>query len=273
MSTPDRSPLGKAVAWPDRYDPSLLFPIDRAMGRAELRTGSDAPRFAGYDLWTAYELSWLDARGKPCAGIAEFQVPADSPALVESKSLKLYLNSLAHTRFDAADVVRDRIAVDLSAATGAEVAVALLPPTGSADIRELEGACIDGLDVAIDDYGPPDPGRLVVHADAVEEALVSHLFRSNCPVTGQPDWASVQLRYRGPRIDREGLLRYLVSFRAHSGFHEQCVERIFVDVSSCCRPDALSVYARFTRRGGLDINPWRATPGYAAPPPTRCARQ
>ena len=136
----------------------------------------------------------------------------------------------------------------------------LLPLADALPIRELEGECIDDLALDIDDYGPPDPGHLRVHEDAEDETLVSHLFRSNCPVTGQPDWASVQVRYRGPRVDQAGLLRYLVSFRIHNGFHEQCVERIFLDLLENCRPDALSVYARYTRRGGIDINPWRATP-------------
>ena len=221
-----------------------------------------------------YELAWLNARGKPCVGIAEFTVPADSPNLIESKSLKLYLNGYAQTRMDSGDAVRVRIAHDLSQVAGTDVAVALLPVVDSAPLHELDGDCIDDLAVEIDDYEcAPNPDYLRVHEDADDEALVSHLFRSNCPVTGQPDWASVQLRYRGPRIDRAGLLRYLVSFRSHNGFHEQCVERIFLDVAAHCRPDALSVYARYTRRGGLDINPWRATGGYAPPLPARTARQ
>ncbi|HEY2344871.1 MAG TPA: NADPH-dependent 7-cyano-7-deazaguanine reductase QueF [Xanthomonadaceae bacterium] len=273
MSTADHSPLGKAVAWPDRYDPSLLFPIARAEGRAELWLRSESLPFVGYDLWTAYELGWLDARGKPQVAIAELRVPADSPNLVESKSLKLYLNSFAQARMDSADALRTVLARDLSAAGGGEIAVALLPVADAMPVRELEGECIDDLDLDIAGYGPPDPDALRVHEDAVDETLLSHLFRSNCPVTGQPDWASVQVRYRGPRIDREGLLRYLVSFRNHAGFHEQCVERIFVDLLACCGPEALSVYARYTRRGGIDINPWRATKGFPAPEAARTSRQ
>ncbi len=272
MTTAEQSPLGKAVAWPDRYDPSLLFPIARADARAALGLGTALP-FIGYDLWTAYELAWLDARGKPCVGTAELRVPAASPKLIESKSLKLYLNGYAHARMDGPEALQARIARDLSAAAGADVAVTLLPAADALPLCEPEGECIDDIDIGIDDYGPPNPDYLRVHEDGDDEALVSHLFRSNCPVTGQPDWASVQVRYRGPRIDRAGLLRYLVSFRSHNGFHEQCVEQIFLDLLRCCAPDALSVYARYTRRGGLDINPWRATPGYAAPPPTRQARQ
>lgn len=272
MTTPGQSPLGKSVAWPDRYDAALLFPIARANGRADFGLRDTLP-FIGFDLWLAYELAWLDARGKPCVGIAGFNVPADSANLIESKSLKLYLNGFAQTRMDSTDALRERIARDLSQVAGADVVVTLLPVTDALPLRELDGDCIDDLGLEISDYGPPNPDHLRVHEDADDEALVSHLFRSNCPVTGQPDWASVQLRYRGPRIDPAGLLRYLVSFRTHSGFHEQCVERIFLDVMAQCRPDALSVYARYTRRGGIDINPWRATPGFAPPPPTRTARQ
>ncbi|MEO8743104.1 MAG: NADPH-dependent 7-cyano-7-deazaguanine reductase QueF [Lysobacteraceae bacterium] len=272
MSTPEQSPLGKTTAWPDRYDASLLFPIERSTARNELGIG-DALPFIGHDLWTAYELAWLDARGKPCVGIATFRVPATSPNLIESKSLKLYLNSFAHTRIDSLDGLHERIAHDLSDAAGAHVGVAVLPAVDAMPIIELDGECIDELALDIADYGPPNPDDLRVHEDGAEEALVTHLFRSNCPVTGQPDWASVQLHYRGPRIDREGLLRYLVSFRSHNGFHEQCVEQIFRDVIACCHPDALSVHARYTRRGGLDINPWRATLGFAEPPYVRTARQ
>jgi len=270
MSRPEDSQLGREVAYPRHYDPSLLFPIPRTAGRGGLGLGA-APPFAGHDRWHAYELSWLDARGKPVVATATITVPADSPNLVESKSLKLYLNSLNAERFDDAQAVRARIAADLSQAAGAEVAVAFgLPPFGEDD----DVPCIDALDVEIDGYGPPDAGLLQADpGDIVEETLRSDLLKSNCPVTGQPDWAGVRIAYRGPRIDRAGLLRYLVSFRDHAGFHEQCVEHIFVDLLERCRPQALSVEARYTRRGGLDINPWRATPGLAAPAPRRDLRQ
>jgi len=270
MSRPEDSLLGREAAYPRHYDPSLLFPIPRAAGRGELGLGAALP-FAGHDRWHAYELSWLDARGKPVVATATITVPADSPNLVESKSLKLYLNSLNAERFDDTQAVRTRIAADLSQAAAADVAVAFgLPPFGGDD----DARCIDALDVEIDGYGPPDAGLL--HADPgdlVEETLRSDLLKSNCPVTGQPDWAGVRIAYRGPRIDRAGLLRYIVSFRDHAGFHEQCVEHIFVDLLRRCRPQALSVEARYTRRGGLDINPWRATPGLAAPVPRRDLRQ
>ncbi len=265
-------PLGRRVDCPSAYDAALLFPIARGNGRSELGLRDPLP-FIGFDLWSAYELAWLDARGKPCVGMAEFRVPADSPNIVESKSLKLYLNGFAMTRMDATDALRATIARDLSNAAGADVATTILPVTDAMPVHELDGDCIDDLALDITDYGPPNPDHLRVHEDAGDEALVSHLFRSNCPVTGQPDWASMQLRYRGPRLDHAGLLRYLISYRNHNGFHEQCVEQIFGDIIARCRPDALSVYARYTRRGGLDINPWRATPGFPPPPGARCARQ
>lgn len=266
MSTPEHSPLGKTTVYADRYDPSLLFPIPRQAKRDEIGVSAPLP-FRGVDIWNAYELSWLDARGKPRVALAEFRVPAASPNIIESKSFKLYLNGFAQERMDSADAIAAILRKDLSAAAGAEVEVLLSDASARGHaITDLEGASIDALDLTIDDYGPPKADYLSADAgDVVEEALVSDLLRSNCPVTGQPDWGSVQIRYRGPRIDRAGLLRYLVSFRNHNEFHEQCVERIFMDVTRYCAPQRLSVYARYTRRGGLDINPFRsdaeATPG------------
>ncbi len=269
MNTPQDSSLGREVAYPRHYDPGLLFPIPRAAGRAEIGVGA-APPFIGHDRWHAYELSWLDARGKPVVATATFSVPASSPQLIESKSLKLYLNSLNATRFDDADAVRARIAADLAQAAGAPVAVGFgVPPVSDDDAA----VSIDALDIAIDGYGAPEAGHLSVADEVTEESLRSDLLKSNCPVTGQPDWASLRIAYRGPRIDRAGLLRYIVSFRDHAGFHEQCVEHIFVDLLARCRPEALSVEARYTRRGGLDINPWRATPGVAPPVAARDRRQ
>lgn len=272
MNTPHDSGLGRATPYPTRYDPDLLFPIPRAQGRAPLGIEAAALPFHGHDRWHAYELAWLDARGKPATGTATFLVPADSPNLVESKSLKLYLNSLNAARFDSADAVRARIADDLSQVAGAPVEASLgLPPVAAGD---GEAASIDGLDIAIDRYGPPEPGFLTANAnEPAEESLLSHLLKSNCPVTGQPDWASIRIGYSGPRIDRAGLLRYLVSFREHAGFHEQCVEQVFTDLLARCRPESLWVEARYTRRGGLDINPWRATPGLSPPPAARDPRQ
>ncbi len=269
VNVPHDSLLGREVAYPARYDPSLLFPIARAQGRASIGLAGALP-FVGHDRWQAYELSWLDPRGKPRVATATFTVPFDSPHLVESKSLKLYLNSLNAHRFDSDAAALDTIAADLSRAAGAPVQVRFgLPPLRSDD----DGDSIDALDIAIDGYGPPEPAHLHAHGDAVEETLRSGLLKSNCPVTGQPDWASLRIAYRGPRIDRAGLLRYLVSFREHAEFHEQCVERIFTDLHARCAPQALSVEARYTRRGGLDINPWRATPGTPAPAGRRDERQ
>lgn len=271
MNTPQDSTLGREVAYPSQYDAGLLFPIPRVQGRTELGIAGDALPFIGHDRWHAYELSWLDARGKPCVATATFTVPCDSPNLVESKSLKLYLNSLNAERFNSDEAVRERIAVDLSARAGADVTVAFgLPEMAQAEA----GESIDAQDIEISDYGPPNPSYLSSdQAQVVEELLFSHLLKSNCPVTGQPDWGSVVLAYRGPRIERTGLLRYLVSFREHAGFHEQCVERIFQDVLTFCQPSQLSVEARYTRRGGLDINPWRATPGTESPVALREVRQ
>lgn len=267
----DSLPLGRQVDYPRHYDPSLLHPIPRALGRRELGLDGDALPFTGFDRWFGYELSWLDARGKPVVDTLTLEVPATTPHLVESKSLKLYLNSLNATRFDDAEAVRARIAADLSQAAGGAVAVRFGVP--AAFTTQDDAISIDGLDVAIEDYGPPNSAHLAAHEDSTAETLASALLKSNCPVTGQPDWASVRIAYRGPRIDRAGLLRYLVSFRDHCEFHEQCVERIFVDLMARCRPQALSVEARYTRRGGLDINPWRATPGHTAPAAARDLRQ
>lgn len=269
MNTPQDSSLGREVDYPRQYDASLLFPIPRAGARAEIGLDGELP-FVGEDRWHAYELGWLDARGKPCVATATIRVPATSPNLIESKSLKLYLNSLNSSRFNRPEAVRERIATDLSACAGADVAIEFgLPP-----MLPAPGQTIDYLDVDIDCYGPPDAGYLLADGgEEVAETLHSALLKSNCPVTGQPDWASVSIRYRGPRIDREGLLRYLVSYRDHAEFHEQCVERIFNELLQCCRPTQLEVEARYTRRGGLDINPRRATPGFGASPAIRDLRQ
>jgi 7-cyano-7-deazaguanine reductase len=269
------SALGKTVTYPATYDPSLLHPIARAHSRADLGLGDELP-FAGFDLWNAYELGWLDARGKPKVALAEFRVPATSKHLIESKSLKLYLASHHQARYADTETLRALLAADLSVAAGAPVSAVLTPLSApqAGCFEPLEGEVIDDLPLAIDHYGPPD--RSLLQCDPgvkAEEKLVSHLLKSNCPVTGQPDWASVQIAYRGARIDRGGLLRYLVSYRAHADFHEACVERIFMDLVHECAPTRLSVYARYTRRGGLDINPFRATPGGPMPGNPRTARQ
>lgn len=267
------SPLGHATTYAEGYDPALLFPVERAPLRAELCLPQPLP-FDGVDLWTAYELSWLDPDGRPRVAIASFAVPAASPSIVESKSVKLYLTAFNQTRFAAQSDVAATIARDLSAATGAPVGVTLAAPADFAALPhgELSGTWLDALPFA----GPADapaPQRLAAAGPAVDETLCTRLFRSLCPVTGQPDYASVQIRYRGPRIDAPGLLAYLVSFRRHPGFHEHCVERIFADVWQRCAPQALAVYARFTRRGGVDINPFRGN-GFDPPAASvRTARQ
>ncbi len=256
----EASLLGQAVAYRDTYAPELLFPIERQLKRDELGIAAGALPFVGEDLWNAYELSWLDARGKPVVALGEFRVPATSPRLIESKSLKLYLNAFNQQRMASVDEVQSRIAADLSAAAGAEVGVVLMPLATRPQRRSAypQGDCLDALDIAIDTYQPA-PELLHATGAEVEETLYSHLLKSNCLVTGQPDWGMLVVRYRGPAIDRESLLRYVVSFRAHNEFHEQCVERVFCDIMARCRPHELAVWARYTRRGGLDINPFRAS--------------
>ena len=267
------SPLGHATIYVDGYDPRLLFPVERAPLRAELGLGEPLP-FRGADLWTAYELSWLDPGGKPQIAIATFVVPAETPCIVESKSMKLYLTAFNQARFPSAAEVATTIARDLSSAAGATVGLSLIAAERFAELghAELDGQCLDSLPLIVEDYAPA-PQRLIASGPVVSESVFTHLFRSLCPVTGQPDYASVQVRYRGPKIDATGLLAYLVSFRRHPGFHEHCVERIFADVWQRCAPEVLSVYARFTRRGGLDINPFRTSGDESPPENRRTARQ
>jgi len=270
MTAIEQSPLGRAVVYPERFDAGLLHVIPRALGRGALGITDDALPFIGHDRWHAYELSWLDMQGKPQVATATLQVPAASRNLIESKSLKLYLNSCNNARFADAEALRRQVVGDLSLAAGAAVSMAFGVPA----LHAPGADSLDGLDIAIERHGPPDASLLRIDpANVVEETLHSALLKSSCPVTGQPDWADVYITYRGPRIDRAGLLRYLVGFRHHAGFHEQCVEAIFLDVTARCRPHSLSVEARYTRRGGLDINPWRATQGMPPLPPGRSARQ
>jgi 7-cyano-7-deazaguanine reductase len=279
--TPEHSPLGKPSTYADQYDPSLLFPLPREPKRSEIGIGASVP-FLGADLWTAFELSWLNPKGKPQVAIAHITIPCESTHIVESKSLKLYLNSFNNTRLDNADAVRERLRDDLSAAiwSGGPVrSVAgvrlLLPPLFECEpVKELEGLSIDRLDVDCDRYQPaPELLTAAFGEKPVEEVLTSDLLKSNCLVTGQPDWGSVQIRYSGPQIDQAGLLQYIVSFRNHNEFHEQCVERIYMDIMARCKPTKLMVYARYTRRGGLDINPWRSSHPQLPPANVRMARQ
>lgn len=260
------NPLGRQTDYISTYAPELLFPIARIESRRALGIVQQLP-FYGQDLWTGYELSWLNKRGKPQVAVAEFVIPCDSEFIIESKSFKLYLNSLNQTRFGNLDEVRAILTRDLSAAAAAEVNVCLYPLTATnppplSRVGQLPGVCLDDLDVEIDCYHPhPEYLQLVNEKgnNLVEETFHSHLLKTNCPVTGQPDWASLVLGYKGRQIARDGVVRYLISFREHQDFHEHCVERIFCDLMERCAPDSLSVYARYTRRGGLDINPFRTT--------------
>jgi 7-cyano-7-deazaguanine reductase len=273
--TPDQSPLGKPATYTEQYDASLLFPIARSNAREQIGISARLP-FFGTDIWNAYELSWLNARGKPQIAIATFYVPADSPNIVESKSFKLYLGSFAQTAFDSIDVVRDTIKRDVSASCGATVSVHLSGPSefGKLALEEFDGLSLDRLDLDTDIYLPDASLLKAAHGEApVEETLYSNLLKSNCPVTGQPDWGSVQIHYVGPQIDQASLLRYIISYRNHTGFHEQCAEKMFVDLLAACQPVKLAIYARYTRRGGLDINPFRTNFNLPMPDNLRTARQ
>jgi 7-cyano-7-deazaguanine reductase len=281
MNLPEHSQLGKNSAYVDQYDASLLFPIPRAGKRLEVGI-SGAPPFFGADLWTAFELSWLNPRGKPQVALAHFTVPCETPNIIESKSLKLYLNSFNNTRFPDAAEVQSRLRADLSEAAwrgapqASSVGVKLLLPDlfDREQVAELDGLSLDRLDVECSRYTPaPELLSAAFDEQPVSEVLTSNLLKSNCLVTGQPDWGSVRISYSGPQINQEGLLQYLVSFRNHNEFHEQCVERIFMDVWTRCKPVKLTVYARYTRRGGLDINPFRTSHPQATPPNVRTARQ
>jgi 7-cyano-7-deazaguanine reductase len=281
-NTPEQSQLGKASAYVDQYDASLLFAIPRAAKRQEIGVATNSP-FFGADIWTAYELSWLNLRGKPQVALVHFTIPCESVNIVESKSFKLYLNSFNNTRFaDSAEVLA-RLRADINeavwrgAVVQSSIGVKLVAPElfDREPIYELDGLSLDRLDVECTRYQPA-PDLLHTNPDSespVSEVLVSNLLKSNCLVTGQPDWGSVQVGYTGAQINQEGLLQYLVSFRNHNEFHEQCVERIFMDIWTRCKPIKLFVYARYTRRGGLDINPYRTSHPQALPANTRNARQ
>ena len=299
MTHSAQSPLGQVSAYADQYDATLLFPIARAGKRAEIgiaaasSTPTNTAPFFGADLWTAFELSWLNLRGKPQVALAHFTVPCETTNIIESKSLKLYLNSFNNTRFADVDVVKTRLRTDLSEAVWRNVeatpntVTAPATPPGSIGVRillpdlfdrepvyELDGLSLDRLDVECTHRAPASGLLRAEQLEApVSEVLTSNLLKSNCLVTGQPDWASVQISYTGAPIDHEGLLQYLVSFRNHNEFHEQCVERIFMDIWRRCQPLKLAVYARYTRRGGLDINPFRTSYPQALPGNTRTARQ
>ena len=325
MNPLEHSPLGKPSAYIDQYDASLLFPIARAPKRAEIGIDGAAP-FFGADLWTAFELSWLNLRGKPQVALAHFTVPCETLNIVESKSFKLYLNSFNNTRFANADEVKARLRADVSAAVwrangnlparsdlaapgaaaptapgaaplllrGTQAASATAPAWESRaaaaptigvtllgaelfdrePVHELDGLSLDRLDIECTRYTPaPDLLTVTRNEAPVSEVFTSNLLKSNCLVTGQPDWGSIQISYTGDQIEQGGLLQYLVSFRNHNEFHEQCVERIFMDLWTRCKPMKLAVYARYTRRGGLDINPFRTSFPAGLPRNVRHARQ
>ena len=251
-------PLGQESDYPNKYAPELLFPIPRLDSRESLTDG-EMP-FHGSDIWNAWDLTWLGPDDKPVVATGEFRIPAESANLIESKSLKLYLNSLSMSRFDSPARVASTLTTDLSACAGAlvDVAVDAIEDTESRIVIRLPGLCIDSLPVACDAW-EVDPTLLECNPDElVEEELHTHLLRSLCPVTAQPDIGSLAVHYRGPRIDPATLLKYVVSFREHNDFHEACIERMFVDLLNRCRCEKLSVFARYQRRGGIDINPFRS---------------
>lgn len=269
----DNAPLGKSSEYPDEYDPTLLFPVPREANRRRIGLEDGRWPWFGEDLWQAWEISWLRPGGVPAVAWAEIRFPAASPAIIESKSLKLYLNSLNQMVFSSEDQVRETVVNDLSSACGAAVDVRLLSVDESAPaIGRPQGyELIDDepVEEVVYEYSPE---ALTAGGEVVTEALCSHLLKSNCPVTGQPDWATVLIRYTGPKVDRSGLLKYIVGFRQKQDFHEHCVETLFTDLMAHCKPQHLSVCARYTRRGGLDINPWRSTEPEADPGP-RLVRQ
>lgn len=262
MHSVEHSPLGKSSEYIATYSPELLFPIPRAGKWTELGLSAETLPYRGVDYWNCFELSWLLPSGKPVVAIGEFAIAADSPNIIESKSFKLYLNSLNQSVFATEAELVEVLEKDLSATAGKPVGVRVrhLSAVAHEGLATLPGTCIDDLDVSISNYAMPQPDLLACDASRiVEESLHSHLLKSNCPVTGQPDWGSVVVQYRGAALEPASLLAYLVSFRQHADFHEQCVERIFLDVQRLLQPEYLTVYARYVRRGGLDINPYRTT--------------
>jgi 7-cyano-7-deazaguanine reductase len=251
-------PPSRETSYPNKYEPDVLFAIARSESRSPFLSG-ELP-FNGTDIWNAWELTWLGTSGRPVVATAVIRIPAASPCLIESKSLKLYLNSFAMSRFEGLAEVRQLIAQDLGKRAGAKVAVEvrLISETEGNAVFRLAGRCLDSLPVTCDVWDV-DASVLEIDPDTeIEEALHSHLLRSLCPVTGQPDTGSIAFYYRGPKIDPSSLLRYIVSFREHNDFHEACIERMFVDILERCRPEKLSINARYQRRGGIDINPFRS---------------
>lgn len=254
----EQSPLGQATTYTELYSPGLLFPIPRSMARDKIGMKEPLP-FEGVDLWGGYELSWLNPKGKPEIALADFSFPCHSLNIVESKSFKLYLNSFNQSQFSSLEEVQRVIQTDLSTAIKAQVEVNVFSPSEMKNQawQEFRGVCLDDLDVETNIY-QVNPDFLLTSSEYCEEILFTNLLKSNCLATGQPDWGSLMVHYCGPKIDRAGLLKYFISFRRHSGFAEHCVEQIFHEIQMRCQPKKLTVYARYTRRGGLDINPFRS---------------
>lgn len=261
QTSASQTELGKQSQYDSTYNPDRLYAIPRSGKRKEIGIDSVQLPFYGFDCWNHYEVSWLNEKGKPMVAIAEIFYDCNTPYLIESKSLKLYFNSFNNTKFNSMSDVENTVTKDLQDRVGGEVMVAIYPLSHSKYNtlqHSLAGECLDDLDVTCSVY-MVDSNFLSVGDETVEEIMYSDLLKSNCLVTNQPDWGSVQIEYKGKKIDREGLLKYLISFRNHNEFHEQCIERIFMDITRFCQPESLTVYGRYTRRGGLDINPYRST--------------
>jgi 7-cyano-7-deazaguanine reductase len=253
--------LGKHSSYINQYDASTLFPIERLEKRLELGINQASLPFYGHDIWNHYEVSCLNHKGKPMVFLAMIRYDCHSPYIIESKSMKLYFNSFNNSRFENAKMLSNIIQKDISLRVKTFVEVALYPLHEAAsfqNITDFEGRCLDDLDIEINDF-VLNPSILKTIPAIVEEKVFSHLLKSNCLVTHQPDWGSVFIHYQGPKITDESLLEYIVSFRDHNEFHEQCIERIFIDIMHYCKPKMLTIYGRYTRRGGLDINPIRST--------------
>ncbi len=261
--------LGKVTKYTENYSPALLQAVPRSLNRNSLSLTNESLPFVGEDIWYGYELSWLNAQGKPIVALAEFRFPFNSPNLIESKSFKLYLNSFNQSKFSSQQEVIDTLTKDLSQCAGLTAKVSLFsltycPPLA---ITSNNAYCIDDIDISIEhyDYQPEILAKKNKQVNFTEEYLVSHLLKSNCLITNQPDWASIYIHYKGEAISHTTLLKYIISFRKHNEFHEQCVERIFCDLQKYYSLEALTVFARYTRRGGLDINPFRSTHLHTAP--------
>jgi len=260
QETPGQSELGKKTEYDSHYNPNKLFAIPRKSKRDEIGVPKKLP-FFGFDLWNHYEISWLNEKGKPVVAVGEISYGCETHSIIESKSMKLYFNSFNNTNFKDEAMVRAIVKKDIEERVGGAVSVKIIPLNDLNDARifaGFQGECLDALDVECSSY-LVEPLLLKVEENRVEETLFSNLLKSNCLVTNQPDWGSVQISYKGKKINREGLLQYIISFRNHNEFHEQCIERIFMDIMKYCKPEELTIYGRYTRRGGLDINPYRST--------------